>query len=79
MSGKPGHAHRLHCDNATHADALKLDVIFGEYPDFKLNPPGARGVGEIGLAGAAAAITSPTCRFTGKRIRDLPVKVEDLL
>jgi xanthine dehydrogenase YagR molybdenum-binding subunit len=44
-----------------------------------LNPLGARGVGEIGLAGTAAAITNAIHHATGVRIRDLPVHVEDLL
>jgi xanthine dehydrogenase YagR molybdenum-binding subunit len=44
-----------------------------------LNPLGARGVGEIGLAGIAAAITSAVHHATGVRVRELPVRIEDLL
>jgi xanthine dehydrogenase YagR molybdenum-binding subunit len=44
-----------------------------------LNPLGARGVGEIGLAGIAAAITNAVYHATGVRVRELPVRVEDLL
>ena len=47
---------------ATNADAPEIDVTFLDYPDKVLNPLGARGVGEIGLAGIAAAITSPSPR-----------------
>jgi xanthine dehydrogenase YagR molybdenum-binding subunit len=40
---------------------------------------GVRGVGEIGLAGVAAAITNAVYHATGVRVRDLPVHIEDLL
>ncbi|MDH2239686.1 xanthine dehydrogenase family protein molybdopterin-binding subunit [Pigmentiphaga sp. GD03639] len=64
---------------ATHADAPDIDVHFVEHPDTVLNELGARGIGEIGLAGVAAAITSAVHHATGVRVRDLPVKVETLL
>jgi xanthine dehydrogenase YagR molybdenum-binding subunit len=64
---------------ATHADAHSIDVTFLDYPDLVLNPLGARGVGEIGLAGVAAAITNAVHHATGVRVRELPVRIEDLL
>ncbi len=64
---------------ATNADAPEIDVTFLDYPDKVLNPLGARGVGEIGLAGIAAAITSAVYHATGVRVRQLPVRIEDLL
>lgn len=64
---------------ATHADSPEIDVTFLDYPDFSLNEYGARGIGEIGLAGIAAAITSAVHHATGVRVRELPVRVEDLL
>ena len=64
---------------AVHADTPQMDVTFLDYPDYELNALGARGVGEIGLAGIAAAITNAVYHATGKRIRDLPVHIEDLL
>ncbi len=63
----------------TNADAPEIDVVFLDYPDKVLNLLGARGVGEIGLAGIAAAITSAVYHATGVRVRDLPVRIEDLL
>jgi xanthine dehydrogenase YagR molybdenum-binding subunit len=63
----------------THADAPKIDVTFLDYPDLALNPLGARGIGEIGLAGIAPAITSAVYHATGVRVRNLPVQIEDLL
>jgi xanthine dehydrogenase YagR molybdenum-binding subunit len=64
---------------ATNADAPEIDVTFLDYPDKVINPLGARGVGEIGLAGIAAAITSAVHHATGIRVRELPVRIEDLL
>ena len=64
---------------ATNADAPEIDVTFLDYPDKVMNPLGARGVGEIGLAGIAAAITSAVYHATGVRVRQLPVRIEDLL
>ncbi len=61
------------------ADAPPIDVHFLDYPDFELNELGARGIGEIGLAGIAAAITDAVHHATGVRVRALPVKIEDLL
>ena len=64
---------------ATNADAPEIDVTFLDYPDKVLNPLGARGVGEIGLAGIAPAITSAVYHATGVRVRELPVRIENLL
>jgi xanthine dehydrogenase YagR molybdenum-binding subunit len=63
----------------TNADAPSIDVTFLDHPDLALNPLGARGVGEIGLAGIAAAITNAVHHATGIRIRELPVRIESLL
>jgi xanthine dehydrogenase YagR molybdenum-binding subunit len=64
---------------AVNADAPKLEVHFLDYPDKEINQLGARGIGEIGLAGFAAAITAATHHATGVRVRELPIKIEDLL
>ncbi len=64
---------------ATNADCPEIDVTFLEYPDKLLNEIGARGVGEIGLAGIAAAITNATYHATGVRVRELPVRLETLM
>jgi xanthine dehydrogenase YagR molybdenum-binding subunit len=64
---------------AVNADAPVMDVHFLDYPDKELNEIGARGIGEIGLAGIAAAITDAVHHATGVRVRELPVKIEDLL
>ncbi len=64
---------------ATSADLPDLDVTFLDYPDLIVNEYGARGVGEIGMAGVAPAITSAVYHATGVRVRQLPVRIEDLL
>ena len=64
---------------AVNADVPKLEVHFLDYPDKEINQLGARGIGEIGLAGIAAAITAATHHATGIRVRELPITIEDLL
>lgn len=61
------------------ADCPKIEVTFLDYPDYHLNALGARGVGEIGLAGVAPAITGAVYHAAGVRVRNLPVRIEDLL
>jgi xanthine dehydrogenase YagR molybdenum-binding subunit len=63
----------------TIADAPEIDVHFLDIPDPLLNEYGARGIGEIGLAGIAPAITSAVNHATGVRVRKLPVRIEGLL
>jgi xanthine dehydrogenase YagR molybdenum-binding subunit len=64
---------------ATCADAPEIDVTFLNYPDPVMGEYGARGIGEIGLAGIAPAITAAVFHATGVRVRELPVRIEDLL
>ena len=63
----------------TSADSPKIDVHFLDIPDPMMGEYGARGIGEIGLAGVAPAITAAVYHATDVRIRELPVRVEDLL
>ena len=64
---------------SSNADHPSMDVTFLDYPDYNLNALGARGVGEIGLAGIAPAIASAVYHATGVRVRDLPIHIEDLI
>ncbi|GLK79742.1 xanthine dehydrogenase family protein molybdopterin-binding subunit [Methylopila turkensis] len=61
-----------------HADIQNIDVIFVEEDD-KANPLGVKGLGEIGIVGAAAAIANAVFHATGRRVRDLPITIEKLL
>jgi xanthine dehydrogenase YagR molybdenum-binding subunit len=64
---------------ATSADTPEIDVHFLDIPDPLMGEYGARGIGEIGLAGVAPAITAAVYHATGVRVRELPVRIEDLL
>ena len=61
------------------ADVPALDVHFLDYPDKEINELGARGIGEIGLAGFAAAVTAAVRHATGVLVRELPVTIDKLL
>jgi xanthine dehydrogenase YagR molybdenum-binding subunit len=63
----------------TNADSPVIDVHFLDIPDPIIGQYGARGIGEIGLAGVAPAITAAVYHATGVRVRSLPVRIEDLL
>jgi xanthine dehydrogenase YagR molybdenum-binding subunit len=62
-----------------HADQPQVEVILLDYPDYKLNEFGARGVGEIGITGVAAAVANAVYHATGKRIRNLPITLDKLM
>ena len=47
--------------------------------DKEINPLGIKGVGELGIVGASAALVNAVYNATGVRIRDLPVRIEKLL
>ena len=64
---------------AVNADVPPIDVHFLDFPDQQINELGARGIGEIGLAGVAPAITAAVHHATGVRVRELPIKIESLL
>ena len=63
----------------TAADNPEIDVHFLDIPDPMIGEYGARGIGEIGLAGIAPAITAAVYHATGVRVRSLPVRIEDLI
>jgi xanthine dehydrogenase YagR molybdenum-binding subunit len=61
------------------ADIGEIDVSAIDIPDPKLDSLGARGIGEIGITGTGAAVANAVFHATGKRVRDLPIRVERLL
>ncbi len=61
------------------ADIPQVDVHFIQHPDTLLNPVGAKGIGEIGTVGMAAAVANAVYNATGIRVRHLPIGIEDLL
>jgi xanthine dehydrogenase YagR molybdenum-binding subunit len=61
------------------ADVPEIDIVFIDERDEHVNPLGAKGVGELGITGAPAAIANAVYHATGTRVRDLPIRVDDLL
>jgi xanthine dehydrogenase YagR molybdenum-binding subunit len=64
---------------ATNADIPEIEVHFVGEPDYAFNPIGARGIGEIGITGIAAAVANAVYHATGKRVRDLPITPDKLV
>ncbi len=64
---------------ATNADVGTVDVAWIDEDDPHLNPMGAKGIGEIGIVGTAAAVANAVYHATGVRIRDLPITLDKLL
>lgn len=64
---------------ATNADVGTIDVSWIDEDDPYINPMGAKGIGEIGIVGTAAAIANAVYHATGIRVRDLPITLDKLL
>lgn len=64
---------------ATAADVPGIEALFVPDPDAAVNPLGLKGLGELGIIGVNAAIANAVFHATGRRIRRLPIRVEDLL
>ena len=62
-----------------HADVQGIEVIQVPEDDAHVNPIGVKGVGEIGIVGAPAAIANAVYHATGKRVRELPITPDKLL
>jgi len=62
-----------------HADVQDMEVIFVEEEDKIVNPIGAKGLGEIGIVGVAAAIANAVFNATGRRVRELPITLDKVL
>jgi xanthine dehydrogenase YagR molybdenum-binding subunit len=61
------------------ADVHAIDVLFVEEHDSIVNPLGAKGLGEPGVVGVAAAIANAIFHATGHRVRELPITLDKLL
>ena len=64
---------------AANADVPDIEVEFLDIPDPHINRIGARGIGEIGITGVAAAIANGVFNATGKRLRELPLTPDKLV
>ena len=61
------------------ADVQDVQVILVPEVDTDVNPAGVKGLGELGNVGTAAAVSNAVYHATGKRVRELPIRIEDLL
>ncbi|MBW6524726.1 xanthine dehydrogenase family protein molybdopterin-binding subunit [Sphingomonas sp. RHCKR47] len=64
---------------AVNADVPQIDVHFIEEIDDAANQVGAKGVGELGISGAGAAVINAIHNATGVRVRDVPATLDTLL
>lgn len=61
------------------ADVGEVVVEMLPEEDRHVNPLGAKGIGELGIVGTAAAIANAVYHATGVRVRELPIRMEKLL
>jgi xanthine dehydrogenase YagR molybdenum-binding subunit len=61
------------------ADVIELEALFVPSEDRRFNPLGVKGLAEIGICGVAPAIANAVYHATGRRVRDLPITLENLL
>jgi xanthine dehydrogenase YagR molybdenum-binding subunit len=64
---------------AANADVRDIQAFWLDEEDPHLNPMGAKGIGEIGIVGTAAAVANAVHHATGFRIRDLPIRLDKLV
>ena len=62
-----------------HADIPAIDAIFLAELDDRSNPLKSKGIGELGICGAAASIANAVHNACGARIRDYPITLDKLL
>jgi xanthine dehydrogenase YagR molybdenum-binding subunit len=77
--GRPVNAHMADYLMPVNLDTPKLEALFVDEVDPHVNPLGVKGLGEIALVGTAPAIANAVFHATGKRVRTLPIKIEDVL
>jgi xanthine dehydrogenase YagR molybdenum-binding subunit len=61
------------------ADVPQLEVLFVPERDQHSNPLHAKGLGELGISGAGAAITNAIYNACGVRVRDYPLTLDKIL
>ncbi len=62
-----------------HADIPQQDVVFLDETDPISSPMKAKGIGELGLCGVAAAVANAVYNATGVRVRDYPITLDKFL
>ena len=61
------------------ADVPDIQAIFVANDERISNPLGVKGIGELPMVGVAAAIANAVYHATGVRVRDVPIRIEDVL
>jgi xanthine dehydrogenase YagR molybdenum-binding subunit len=61
------------------ADIEEIEAVWVEEHDDQLNPMGSKGIGEIGIVGTAAAVANAVFHATGRRVRELPIRLDRIL
>jgi xanthine dehydrogenase YagR molybdenum-binding subunit len=61
------------------ADIEDIDAAWIDEDDRELNPMGSKGIGEIGIVGTAAAVANAVFHATGRRVRELPIRLDRVL
>ncbi len=61
------------------ADIEEIEAAWIDEDDGELNPMGSKGIGEIGIVGTAAAVANAVYHATGRRVRDLPIRLDRVL
>jgi xanthine dehydrogenase YagR molybdenum-binding subunit len=77
--GRPVNAHMADYLVPVNLDTPRLEAHFVDEEDPHVNPLGVKGLGEIALVGMAPAIVNAVFHATGKRVRALPIRIEDVL
>jgi xanthine dehydrogenase YagR molybdenum-binding subunit len=77
--GRPVNAHMADYLMPVNLDIPTLEAHFVDEIDPHVNPLGVKGLGEIALVGTAPAIANAVFHATGKRVRSLPIRLEDVL
>jgi xanthine dehydrogenase YagR molybdenum-binding subunit len=61
------------------ADVPRIEILLIDETDPHVNPLGIKGIGELPMVGAAAAVANAVYHATGKRIRDYPIRIEKVM
>jgi xanthine dehydrogenase YagR molybdenum-binding subunit len=62
-----------------HADIVDIDAVFLPELDSKANPLKSKGIGELGICGAGAAVANAVYNACGVRVRDYPITLDKVL
>jgi xanthine dehydrogenase YagR molybdenum-binding subunit len=61
------------------ADVPQIEAVFVQERDLHANPLHAKGIGELGICGAGAAVANAIYNACGVRVRDYPITLDKLL